>query len=191
MRRPPMCHRRAIRDAPRARRIAGRWLVPDPVRQHIEQHGLYDAAPTRDDGRRRHVHGRARQAGCMAKTERRRTTAALPKPIELAVAAAEDKKAMDIVVLDLRKGGRVHRLFRDLLGHQRAPDARHRRRRSSRRWPATAQAGARRRLRPIRVDPASTTSISSCTSSRPRRGCSTASSGCGAMPSGSRFRLTT
>jgi len=42
----------------------------------------------------------------MAKTERRpgpRRKARLPKSIELAVRAAEDKKAHDITVLDLRK----------------------------------------------------------------------------------------
>ena len=39
----------------------------------------------------------------MAKTERRRKSAGLPRPIELAVRAAEDKKAEDIAVLDLRK----------------------------------------------------------------------------------------
>ena len=39
----------------------------------------------------------------MAKTERRRKFAGLPRPIELAVRAAEDKKAEDITVLDLRK----------------------------------------------------------------------------------------
>jgi ribosome-associated protein len=39
----------------------------------------------------------------MAKTERRRKSAGLPRPIELAVRAAEDKKAEDITVLDLRK----------------------------------------------------------------------------------------
>jgi ribosome-associated protein len=39
----------------------------------------------------------------MAKTERRRKSAGLPRPIELAVRAAEDKKAEDIIVLDLRK----------------------------------------------------------------------------------------
>jgi len=42
----------------------------------------------------------------MAKTERRRPAprrkTALPKSIELAVRAAEDKKALDITVLDLR-----------------------------------------------------------------------------------------
>jgi ribosome-associated protein len=40
----------------------------------------------------------------MAKTERRRKRAArLPKFIELAVRAAEDKQALDITVLDLKK----------------------------------------------------------------------------------------
>jgi ribosome-associated protein len=38
----------------------------------------------------------------MAKSERRRKAARLPKAIELAVRAAEDKKALDLVVLDLR-----------------------------------------------------------------------------------------
>jgi len=39
----------------------------------------------------------------MAKSERRPKTTRLPKSIEAAVRAAEDKKAEDIVVLDLRK----------------------------------------------------------------------------------------
>jgi ribosome-associated protein len=39
----------------------------------------------------------------MAKTERRRRTARPPKAIELAVRAAEDKKAQDLTVLDLRE----------------------------------------------------------------------------------------
>ena len=39
----------------------------------------------------------------MAKTDRRRKSAGLPRPIELAIRAAEDKKAEDIAVLDLRK----------------------------------------------------------------------------------------
>lgn len=39
----------------------------------------------------------------MAKTEKRRRAARLPKQIELAVRAAEDKKAVDLTVLDLRK----------------------------------------------------------------------------------------
>src|SRR5438128_2056260 len=44
-----------------------------------------------------------RQAGCMAKTEKRRKSPRLPQQIDRAVQAAEDKKATDLVVLDLRK----------------------------------------------------------------------------------------
>jgi ribosome-associated protein len=44
-----------------------------------------------------------RQAGCMAKTDKRKKTARLPAQIDRAIAAAEDKKALDLVVLDLRK----------------------------------------------------------------------------------------
>jgi len=39
----------------------------------------------------------------MAKTESRRKRSRLPQQIEWAVSAAEDKKATDLVVLDLRK----------------------------------------------------------------------------------------
>jgi ribosome-associated protein len=39
----------------------------------------------------------------MAKADKRRKAARLPKQIEIAVAAAEDKKALDPLVLDLRK----------------------------------------------------------------------------------------
>jgi ribosome-associated protein len=39
----------------------------------------------------------------MAKTEKRRRATRLPKQIELAIRAAEDKKAVDLTVLDLRK----------------------------------------------------------------------------------------
>jgi ribosome-associated protein len=39
----------------------------------------------------------------MAKTERRRRTSRLPVQIEQAVHAAEDKKAVDVAILDLRK----------------------------------------------------------------------------------------
>ena len=44
-----------------------------------------------------------RQAGCMAKTEKRHKPQRLPKEVTDAVAAAEDKKAVDIALLDLRK----------------------------------------------------------------------------------------
>src|SRR4051812_23261937 len=49
----------------------------------------------------RYVH--ARQAGCMAKTEKRQKSPRLPQQIDRALRAAEDKKAEDMVVLDLRK----------------------------------------------------------------------------------------
>jgi ribosome-associated protein len=39
----------------------------------------------------------------MAKTEKRQKTTRLPKQIELAVRAAEDKKAEHVTILDLRK----------------------------------------------------------------------------------------
>ncbi len=39
----------------------------------------------------------------MANTERRKKAARLPEQIELAVHAAEEKKALDLIVLDLRK----------------------------------------------------------------------------------------
>jgi ribosome-associated protein len=39
----------------------------------------------------------------MAKAEKRRKPARIPKQVEAAVQAAEDKKAHDLVVLDLRK----------------------------------------------------------------------------------------
>ena len=39
----------------------------------------------------------------MAKIEKRRTSVRLPQQVERAVRAAEDKKATDLVVLDLRK----------------------------------------------------------------------------------------
>jgi ribosome-associated protein len=41
----------------------------------------------------------------MAKAERRRKTARLPAQVASAIAAAEDKKALDVAVLDLRKTG--------------------------------------------------------------------------------------
>jgi ribosome-associated protein len=39
----------------------------------------------------------------MAKTDKKRKTSRLPDQIDHAIAAAEDKKALDLVVLDLRK----------------------------------------------------------------------------------------
>src|SRR4051794_8955445 len=48
-------------------------------------------------------HPGRRQAGCMAKTEKRPKPQRVPEEVLRAVAAAEDKKAADIVLLDLRK----------------------------------------------------------------------------------------
>jgi ribosome-associated protein len=39
----------------------------------------------------------------MAKTEKKRKTTRLPVQIDVAIGAAEDKKAVDLIVLDLRK----------------------------------------------------------------------------------------
>jgi ribosome-associated protein len=39
----------------------------------------------------------------MAKAEKRRKTTRVPRQVELAIRAAEDKKAVDMVILDLRK----------------------------------------------------------------------------------------
>src|ERR1700730_2004272 len=44
-----------------------------------------------------------RQAGCMAKSDKRKKPTRLPSQIDRAVAAAEDKKAVDLVLLDLRR----------------------------------------------------------------------------------------
>src|SRR5882757_6216050 len=46
---------------------------------------------------------RPRQAGCMIKTDKRKKAARLSSQIDRAIAAAEDKKALDLIVLDLRK----------------------------------------------------------------------------------------
>src|SRR5262245_58838166 len=46
-----------------------------------------------------------RQAGCMAKGKKRRKAARLPKQIDVAISAAEEKQALNLVVLDLRKAG--------------------------------------------------------------------------------------
>src|SRR5690349_14671720 len=43
-----------------------------------------------------------RQVGCMARTEKHRKTSRLPAEIVRALRAAEDKKSVDIAVLDLR-----------------------------------------------------------------------------------------
>ena len=79
--------------------IAG--LVPPAVQQHIEQHGLYTSMiPGRR--RRRRAHRRGRQVA-WPRLRKRRKAERRPKQIDRAVRAAEDKKATDLVVLDLRK----------------------------------------------------------------------------------------
>ncbi len=47
--------------------------------------------------------GCLRQAGCMVKTDKRRKSIRLPEQVVHALRAAEDKKAIELVVLDLRK----------------------------------------------------------------------------------------
>ena len=67
----------------------------------------------------------------MAKTERRRaeprrgrkTSTKLPRSIELAVRAAEDKKAQDITVMDLRNAHGFTDYF-DFIIHVFSPEAR-------------------------------------------------------------------
>src|SRR5256885_14800824 len=46
-----------------------------------------------------------RQAGCMAKAEKRTTTQRIPREVTQAIDAAEDKQADDILLLDLRTAG--------------------------------------------------------------------------------------
>jgi len=53
----------------------------------------------------------------MAKTEKRRKTARLPKEVEVAVRAAEDKQAVDLVALDLRKAAGFTDYFVVCSGH--------------------------------------------------------------------------
>ena len=99
-----------------------------------------------------------RQITCMKRitTTRTRTTGGkkrLPAEVTRAVRAAVDKKATDVVVLDLRNAG-VHRLLRDLLGAEHAAGQGDRRQRRGHAARGRRAAGARRRLRPRRMDPA-------------------------------------
>src|SRR5581483_154616 len=57
----------------------------------------------RPSGGRRSTAAAPRPTGCMAKTERRKKPRTVPTQIELAVRAADDKQAIELVVLDLRK----------------------------------------------------------------------------------------
>ena len=58
--------------------IAG--MVPPAVQQHIEQHALYEDDDDHDGDRYRGDR-RARQAGCMAKTEKRRKPQRIPREV--------------------------------------------------------------------------------------------------------------
>src|ERR1700694_5669834 len=100
MRRPPTCHQVPSATAARAANRLRGFL---PIRcGNTLSSTDFTRRRRRDDGRATRTPPR-RQRGCMAKSERRRKAEALPKPIEIAVRAAEDKKAEDIAVLDLRK----------------------------------------------------------------------------------------
>src|SRR5438552_989332 len=89
----------------------GGWLKADRLRGSYPRRSSNTLSSTNFTPRARAKATRAagathtRQAGCMAKTDKRRKTkdAGLPAEIERAVKAAEDKKAEDLVVLDLRK----------------------------------------------------------------------------------------
>ena len=128
------------------------WCTPG-VQQHIEQHGLYTSRHpgTTRGGRSSRTR---RQAGCMAKAEKRRKTPRLPRQIERAIRAAEDKKAVDLVVLDLRKAAG----FTDYFVICSGTNPRQVRAIADGVIEALAaegvEAGARRRLRPIGMDPA-------------------------------------
>ena len=123
----------------------------------------------------------------MAKTDKRRKQAAqLPHQIELAVRAADDKKAVDLIVLDLRKAAG----FTDFFVICSGTNARQVRAIADASWSRLRPRAPSRRTSKgydARSGFCSTTSTSSCTSSRRTRGCSTGSSGSGAMPSGSTF----
>ena len=96
-----------------------------------------------------------RQAGCMAKTEKRTTSRrGFRRRSTRGRAAADDKKANDLVVLDLRKAAGFTDYFVICSGTnarqvRAIADGVDRGARRGRR-----EAGAHRRLRPIRMDPA-------------------------------------
>ena len=59
----------------------------------------------------------------MAKSEKRTKTTRLPAQVEHAIGAADDKKALDLVVLDLRKAAGFTDFF-DFVVHIFAPETR-------------------------------------------------------------------
>src|SRR5438045_1339849 len=100
MRRPPRCHLlQSGRHGRRALRLPA-WC-PRPC-SNILRSIDFTNPRTRSRRAERRPRGR-RQAACMAKTEKRRKPGRLPRQVTRAVAAAEDKKALDIALLDLRK----------------------------------------------------------------------------------------
>src|SRR6266508_4040991 len=100
MRRPLMCQR--LRSAANAKR--GRRSTVLCRRSCSNTLSSTDFTPRGSrGGGHLMLRRRPRQAGCMAKTEKRKTSPRLPAQIERALQAAEDKKAVNLVVLDLRK----------------------------------------------------------------------------------------
>src|SRR5207248_2430823 len=91
--RPPMCRPlRSVSDRHGANRLrvwCRRQFVNILSGMHFTQRHVQETRP--------------RQAGCMAKTDKRRKSIRLPEQVLHALHAAEDKKATDLVVLDLRK----------------------------------------------------------------------------------------
>src|SRR4029079_1244673 len=100
MRRRPTCH-------PLPSGSADRQDRPSPASCRRVSSNILSSTDFTDRFRRtrRTISGRwiRRQAGCMAKVEKRRKAAPFPKQVAAAIEAAADKKANDLVVLDLRK----------------------------------------------------------------------------------------
>src|SRR5262245_37895502 len=95
-----MCRQlRSVTASPKARRSRG-WCRR---RSSITLNSTDFTRRRRPRGARPTRRPRHRQAGCTAKTEKRRKAIHLPEQIDRAVRAAGDKKAVDLTVLDLRK----------------------------------------------------------------------------------------
>src|SRR5580765_2571031 len=104
MRRPRTCHRlRSARSWPPASRSPG-WCRRT-CSNTLKTTDFTRRCPRGGAGRT--CRGFRRQAGCMTKTEaktaKKKKAKKLPTQIELAIGAAEDKQARDLIVLDLRK----------------------------------------------------------------------------------------
>src|SRR5581483_6195352 len=97
MRGRPTCHRlTSARVSPTADRSPASSIRA--WRNTLNGTDFIDAAPA-PATRVRHP----RQAGCMVKTEKKSNAHRLPPQVETAARAADDKKAVDLTVLDLRK----------------------------------------------------------------------------------------